>query len=72
MKANIIRKEYFVARDENGNEYPLLNFNGKDHEKIEHVNVDGELITETEQDFYTDGTPARSYTEVTYFKISGE
>lgn len=66
MKADIIRKTYFVARDKDGNEYPLLNFEG---EKEEIKNVEGELVTETEQDFYTDGTPARSWTEITYFKI---
>ena len=44
MKVNIIKKVEFVARDENGEEYPLLNFNGNKFEYIEHSSVPGTLI----------------------------
>lgn len=71
IKVDIIKKVHFVAIDQEGNEYPLLKFNNRKDYKtadIEHSDVEGELITEIEQDRYEDGSWARSFTEITYFK----
>ena len=59
MKVNIIRKTQFVARDKDGNEWPLWKFNGHpggdQSESIEHVDASGELM--------------RMASPIVYFKI---
>ena len=70
---DIVKKIYVVARDKDGNEYPLKNWNGEQYcDEVIHENIKGELVTETEQDKYDDGTYARSYTETTYFYVGGK
>jgi len=44
MKVDIIKKTEFIARDEQGNEYPLENFYNPIYENIEHADVKGKLV----------------------------
>ncbi len=72
MKVDIIKKTqtYAIARDSEGNEYPIKGFEVREEcsEEILKEGVEGSLVTEHEPDYYEDGSMARSYTEITYFK----
>ena len=66
----IVKKSFYIAEDEDGNTYSLKNWNIPDPvDEIIQSDVKGELITEEKQDRYTDGSYARSYQEIIYFKI---
>ena len=66
---NIVKKIYYVAKDEDGNIYSLKNFDIKDSEEIIQHNVEGNIITEEIQDRYENGEYARSYSEISYFEL---
>jgi hypothetical protein len=68
MKVKIIKKEYYVAKTEDGKEYSV---DIKD-EKIlnSYINdryIDGDIIEDEIQDKFNDGTFARSYTIIQKF-----